>query len=471
MDSYVVRRRAPGEVRTELEQLWQRNLSLEQSAASKFQWLYEQAPIHPEAVFLLALEAQPSSTAVAETKAVARFVGTAGIGVREIAIGDEIVRAALLADLAVDRDHRTVAPALRLVREVRTWTLAEFDLAYGFPNHHAQGVFRRVGYVPLGAMTRYARVLRHHSYLDRAEQGDVARLPAWSRRLVRELAERPRWQRQATAAALDLAQLGRDLARVAVARRRANVELGPDVPDGVDALWARCRREYTVVAVRSHRLLQWRYPQAPGRWWAAARQGSRLDAYALVDQLGERAHIRDLFGSREGVAALLCQLVFECYRRGAASVSMRYLGDPWIVDLLGSAHFVKRAADRLIFLGVSPRLDRARQAKLSDPMCWFLTAASAAPARPAARSGASRLRSQKRHSIRSVGSERSEVWPARRLRAARRAWVVLRTWRARQATSWSSLAPPLARSAPARWLRFRRSRSHRAKPGSRHRAG
>jgi hypothetical protein len=120
MDSYVVRRCRPEEARGAVEELWQRNLTLEQSAAEKFAWLYEQAPEPPEALFVL--EAKVAEGAL-------RPVGTAGVGIRQIAVGEQRLRAGLLADLAVDRDHRTVAPALRLVREVKTWALGELELA------------------------------------------------------------------------------------------------------------------------------------------------------------------------------------------------------------------------------------------------------------------------------------------------------------------------------------------------------
>jgi hypothetical protein len=85
------------------------------------------------------------------------------------------------------------------------------------------------------------------------------------------------------------------------------------------------------------------------------------------------AHVRDVFGGREAVAALLPQLVFEAYRRGATSLSMRYLGDSWMTDLLAGARFEARSADRTIFVGVAPRLERRLQTVLVNPACWFLT--------------------------------------------------------------------------------------------------
>lgn len=365
MESYAVRRCRPGEAKVELEALWQRNLTLEQSAAEKFAWLYQTAPNPPDDVFLLEASAAPGATS--------RTVGTAGVGLREIAVNQHHLRAGLLADLAVDRDHRTVAPALRLVREVKAWAMASLDLAYGFPNQHAQGVFRRVGYVALGAMPRYVRVLRHRSYLGRVGEADLARLPAWLRPVAHDVLTRDGWSQAAAAGAFDLLQLGRDLGFLVAARRQKRVGFVDAAPAGIDALWLRCRSEHTVVSVRSQQLLEWRYPAQAGRFWAEARSGSRLDAYAVIDRIGDVAHIRDLFGGRDAMEALLRQLIFECYRRGITSISMRYLGDRWMSDLLRLARFEERSAERTIFVGVSPRLETRLQAMLVDPACWFLT--------------------------------------------------------------------------------------------------
>lgn len=364
MQSYVVRRCRPEQARDSIETLWKRNLQLEQSAAGKFHWLYDQAPQPPDAVFLLALETAGGSR---------RDVGTAGVGLREFASGTERLRAGLLADLAVDRDHRTVGPALRLVREVKAWALGELDLAYGFPNHHAQGVFRRVGYTRLGAMTRYARVLRHRSYLDRVGEPELARLPRWIQPPARRILARGGPHLGVVATALDGLQLGKDLRQHVIARWQQRLEVTSQIPDGIDALWERCHGEYPLVAVRSQRFLTWRYPQSPRRFWCAARRGAGLDAYAIIDHIDDVAHIRDLFGSRMAVAALLQQLILQWYRRGAASISMRYLGENWMVEVLRAAHFEQRDSDRSVFLGISPAADARRRATLADPSSWFLT--------------------------------------------------------------------------------------------------
>ncbi|MEZ4361133.1 MAG: hypothetical protein R3B48_13190 [Kofleriaceae bacterium] len=369
MEAYAVQRRRPTEVRAEVEQLWRRNLPLEQSASAKFSWLYERAPLPPESIFVLGVV--PAPAAVGEPDFIP--VGTAGVGLRELAVAGRVLRAGLLADLAVDRAHRTVAPALRLVREVKAWVLDELDLAYGFPNQHARGVFRRAGYQPLGPIQRYVRVLRHRGYLERMQPADFTRLPERLRAPAQAALARGPGARWLAAATLDGLQLARDLPDVVSGYLALDVSSASRPPHDVDALWGRCGDAYAVAAVRSTRLLSWRYPEAPERRWFAARRGAALAAYAVVDQVDDAAHIRDLFGERAAVVTLLHRLIFDAYRRGAASVSMRYLGDAWLHQALRAARFEARDADRVVFWGASSRLAAAQREALADPSRWFLT--------------------------------------------------------------------------------------------------
>src|SRR3546814_1781739 len=53
-----------------------------------------------------------------------------------------------------------------------------FDLLYGFPNPKAAAVFRRVGYAPLGALSRHARVLRHCYHAHRLRLPSLLAAPA-----------------------------------------------------------------------------------------------------------------------------------------------------------------------------------------------------------------------------------------------------------------------------------------------------
>jgi hypothetical protein len=90
-------------VAEEMAHIWSRNLeTIGEGGPAKVDWFYRSSPIGPGRVVML----RSSRDGV---------VGCQGIGFRRVLLGDRALRAALLADLAVDLGHRT------LVHRVTCW--------------------------------------------------------------------------------------------------------------------------------------------------------------------------------------------------------------------------------------------------------------------------------------------------------------------------------------------------------------
>jgi hypothetical protein len=370
--TYRVARVAPAEVRADLSRLWRANLATVGSVEHKFNWLYRNAPDRAGSVFMLAADDEEAS----------RWVGTAGVLVRRIAVGGRELRGGLLADLAVDKDHRTVMPALALVRGTRQWVFGEgrFDLAYGFPNQHAQGVFQRAGYTPLGTLRRWARVLRHASYAPRLKSLGLPRIPPLVRRVLDRAVDSPALT-GFVGAAIDAVQLARTTPAAARALVEVRLDWLPEADGRIDEVWERARDAYGVVAVRSARFLRWRYPglerdDQPG-WieygYATRRDSGAAVAYIVVEHSEGGAFVHDLFGTHEGVGALLDQLLHVAYARGAALVSMRYLGAPWLSEALEARGWSPRESLRMITIGVGDHVEPALRETLTTAARWHLT--------------------------------------------------------------------------------------------------
>ncbi len=372
---YAISRQAPADARPELLRLWSENLHLESTPEAKFDWLYRDAPLRPDDVFMV-------QATVGD--APAQIVGTAGVGLRRMQLPGAVagappidVTSGLLADLAVDKAHRGLGPALSLVREVRNWTLGRFAMAYGFPNALAQAVFKRVGYHPLGTITRWARVLRHAGYAARVRELELGRVPPSARALLYRAAEQP-WFAAVAGAAVDMAQLARRSPAAVEAARRLRVDTA-DAADAaaLDALWSAARGEYAVIGHRTGDMLRWRYPVSPRRTWYLARgrgAGEALRAYAIVERADDGgAHIRDLFGRPADVIGLLDLLPALLYRTGATSLSMRFLGAAWLADALAARGFSARQSDRLIVVDTAASLPAETAARVRAPEAWYLT--------------------------------------------------------------------------------------------------
>lgn len=351
----------PELVRPALCELWSENLSLGDTAEAHFQRLYRDAPEPTSTVFLLCAASADGAT---------RIVGSNGYSIRAFQLGAGAAgRAAVSGDLVVTRAHRTLLPALRLVRTALDHMVNEFAFCYGFPNPKAEGVMVRAGFRVLGKATRYARVLRHATYLPEV----AARLTSPSR-LAPLVASAARHRRlgRALVPAIDLARLASTLPSLARAGLRYQLTW-LDAPDArFDELWDRARREYDVIGVRTAALLRWRYPRC--QIATLVRRADRVVmAYALIerDASSGAVHVRDVFGHKAALGPVFDLLIPALWRSGAISVSIRLLGAPYLVDVLVARGFEPRPEQRTVVVQVGRGHDAAR-ARLEDPQAWHL---------------------------------------------------------------------------------------------------
>jgi hypothetical protein len=332
--TYAVAVERPEDVRKALQRIWRDNLTLGISPEDKYRRLYQEAPDPAPHVFVL----RARDVATGEE----RIVGAKGIAIRPFWVDGREVSAAIFGDFAVDAAHRHLLPALRLARLAREHVRDHYQVGYGFPNQKAVGVMLRAGFGALGKASRHVRVLRHGAYAAR-----LGERPGFPPALARMVA-RP-WVARAAGAVADLGRLVLDLPRTL--RAASAFRLGwCDRPDGrFDALWAAARQEYPVVGARTGAFLAWRCPGASIA--TLTRRGSgALRAYAVVEvePASGAAHLRDLFGHHADLGFLLDLLLPALRRRGAASMSVRFLGAPPVRDLLTRRGFVVRGEGRTV---------------------------------------------------------------------------------------------------------------------------
>lgn len=340
--AYRAVRADPGESRDTLLRLWTDNLSVQGDPGAKHRWQYLDAPTGPAEAFLLRTDGDVA-------------VGCAGITVRELWHRGRAHRAALLGDLAIDRAHRTVLPALILQRAVKRHVDEAYALSYGFPNAHAVGIHRRIGYHELAAMPRYVRVLRHARFLERRWGHPHA---SWLGGVV-----------------IDGAKLAVRLGR-AVRTRKATLGWQDDVDARFDRLWEATRDQYGIVGRRDAAFLRWRFLRKPDERAKVVtlvdRASQQLRAYAIVGGVGDNAQLVDLFGSVEALGDLLTLLAPALTARGFATVGVRFLGDPRIAALLAAQHFSLRDAQRTVIVheGSAGGIEAAA---VRTPSAWYLT--------------------------------------------------------------------------------------------------
>jgi hypothetical protein len=317
-------------VRDEIVSLLEANLAVTELDA-RLRWFYQDNPHGPGRVFVL--------------RADGVAIGHAGIGVRMFWHHERPLRAAVFADLAVDRAHRSGFPALALVRAVKRHVAETFELGYGFPNPKAEAIFRHAGCAKLGTMTRYVRVLRSQRYL--------------ARQLSRPLA-------CVVGAIADRTRAGAAQLRAACSARSSRLDWLDDFDPRFDRLFQEARTGY-IACDRTAAFLRWRF--SPDRHRIAALvDGARLRAYAVVRESGRMAELVDLFGVE--LDALLARIVPVLYRLGYDSTSVRFLGRSRIPKLLAAHGFVTRPPTRMVALALSTTSDSPQ---LRDAESWYLT--------------------------------------------------------------------------------------------------
>lgn len=142
----TIRQANPATERSQVLRLLKENLP-EATAEGRFDWAYLD---NPEGAALVWLAETADGEAVATSAAFPR----------QFRIQGDTLRALVLSDFAVDRRYRTLGPAVALLRA----TLAAvdegpFEFALDHPSESMSAVYRRLGGIELGPLTRYVRLL------------------------------------------------------------------------------------------------------------------------------------------------------------------------------------------------------------------------------------------------------------------------------------------------------------------------
>ena len=307
-----------GDVKTDREtviSLWQGNLGSEERLAAKFDWFYRDCPWGSPLIELLRCESS------------AQWVGVAVAGPRRMLWQGNAIRSGVLVDFAVLPAHRSLGPALQLQKALIAAAADHFDLLYGFPNPKAAPIFRRLGYVELGELVRYARILRHGHYLQRKLPRTVAQALGW---IIDRLSALRRWPRR-------LRNTG------------VNRTWSDQIDARMDELWKRSAPNQGLIGVRDVAMLRWRFDQAPGRrlhYLLLTEPGSGdLLAWFACEAHAHTLHVRDFWSvdaQRSMQRRFLDALLDAAHQSGHATLSVEYAGP--VIAFVGwiAAGFIER---------------------------------------------------------------------------------------------------------------------------------
>lgn len=246
------------------------------------------------------------------------------------------LKAGTMADYVVDSRHRSLGPALQLMKTCITHGNATLDFLFGFPNKKAEPIFKRVGLSALAKLTRHAKLMRSREFLkNRLTQTRAAPLlPVLVPIANLALMALDAWQ---------AFSLGRDW-------RWQNVDsFGAEF----DTLWQRTSLPGVVVGDRSRAMLHWRYPQRNRHHIAAGYLADgQLGGYVVWSVKEGLLVLHDFYchDADNKLTGMLTSFAWHHRHTGANSISLEFNGPAALRSALHAAGFRPRDENPVFML-------------------------------------------------------------------------------------------------------------------------
>lgn len=322
-----------------------------ETSERRYRKYYESNPAGPASFFL----ARPTGEQ--------DFCGVVASFPAPLWVDGEVVPAVVNGDLAVDEAHRALGPALTLERTLLA-SIGEngSTCAYGRPNPQAEVIVERTGFVDLGRVTQFVKVLKTRpfakAYVERPAVRPAVSAASFALDPLLSLVSRERFQRRP-----------RDL----------SVERPERFDERFSAVWDAARREHRVTSVRGAGLLNWKYElEVDGGGFsifALARPDGEIAAYLVYEVKDGVRHVYDLLfgGSEKVLDTLLAEFVRDSRRARAAAVSLVHRGAAGpLTRRLRAFGFLRRTKEdglRVLVDADAPYAD-----SVLDGEAWYLLA-------------------------------------------------------------------------------------------------
>lgn len=283
-------------------------------------------------------------------------VGTAGIGYRKLKVKGRSVLTGLAADFSVNKSHRSLWPAIILMRKVYEQVGNGVEVVYGLPNELAVVPMKRVGFHLMGYMVRYAMMLNAENYLKKYVSNNL---------LVSTLSK-------PFNTILRARSMGRRTGLLA-GHATTNIE---NFDIGFDNLSEAMSDRFAILCDRSSQFLDWRYRQCPTRHYKTfclKDPGKSLLGYIIYYLAGgDRIFIADMaFKNDQVLDILLAMFVVEMRNKKMSLISLGFFGSSDIKRKLVDFGFRPRQERRAIVLTAGD--DKGLLSIMKNEENWYMT--------------------------------------------------------------------------------------------------
>ena len=283
-------------------------------------------------------------------------VGVLSIAYRDFYFNQKKLRAALCGDFVVTAGHRSLQPALKLIKDSVQSELDSCLFVYGFPNEKALGVLKMSGFKAVGKLTRYACVLKTGRYMRQKIKNLV--IAGFISNLI-DLIRCPLVHFQ-------------DVVRTKNIKITETFNFATDV----DKISKNSAINHLIFNCRSSLYLNWRYFAKPDNAYVglvcSRFNGTQLVSYAVLEHehKSNTIHVRDmLFSCNRALVQLLSAIRIWAYKHNADSISMSILAPDDIAELIMYAGFSPRESVRNVLVKTN---DSNILQILLNKNSWFL---------------------------------------------------------------------------------------------------
>ena len=329
--------------RKDIFAIWERNYS--NTFHDKYIWMYEN-------------KSNPSPFTWFITTAEGSKVGFAAISSRIMKIGEQILRAGQTIDLSVDKEHRTLRPALLLQREMTArFQQKGIKFLYCFPNKLSEGLQKRAGFKELGPFERWTKPLRSEYKLR-------DHIP---NKLVRKGIS--------FVADIALRILSKEFKFKKL--RGLKTEIKESFDKRFNLLWDTASLQHPIIGERNAAYLDWRFHQFPNlayKIFCLSNHQNELQGYIIYNLKNGFVSISDFLAVNTTLLdSLFTEFIKKMRLTDATSITVNYFGTPIITERLKKYGFFKRLQEDKILIYFSnkdfPSLN------ILDRNLWYLTPA------------------------------------------------------------------------------------------------
>ena len=322
--------------------LWKANIQVD-DFDKRYEWLYSENP------------AGPMRTVLAVHEKTEEVVGAGSLYPQKALLFGKPIIIGTAADYMVDKRYRVFGPALQIQRKLlESASDFGFDCLLGYPNQAAKGVIKRIGYKPLGFAHRYVKPLKTHELL-------ASRI-------------KPAVLSVVLARVLDILLLCEDSLKSFFSKFKYQSLLTDAVKNiEIDVNGTKFFSS-KVTFDKAQEKLVWRYQQNKFSFFSiSAKPDSHADAFIVYQVNDNVVSIIDIISLDEKFLEPLLKLFISAmYKAHNTRISIQFLGDRTLINLLKKLRFYIRESDRSCYLFFNQHLFEPFEGKILDDSNWFI---------------------------------------------------------------------------------------------------